>query len=159
MQKAQTKYLNEKGLTLIESLLSLVLFTIIGTVVYFVLLNGLTTEKKIYTETLIRDEADLVMSQIIDNLYTATNTKVKAVTGQQNMLIYQIDNNTSRTVGFLNNQPVVNGQSISTNEFNFNNSSITLKDDSVIISLVVASKKNANAKPLELKSQLRLMEE
>ncbi|WP_416729623.1 PulJ/GspJ family protein [Fictibacillus sp. JL2B1089] len=159
MQKAQTKYLNEKGLTLIESLLSLVLFTIIGTVVYFVLLNGLTTEKKIYTETLIRDEADLVMSQIIDNLYTATNTKVKAVTGQQNMLIYQIDNNTSRTVGFLNNQPVVNGQSISTNEFNFNNSSITLKDDSVIISLVVASKKNANAKPLELKSQFRLMEE
>lgn len=159
MQKVQTKYLNEKGLTLIESLLSLVLFSIIGTVVYFVLLNGLTTEKKIYTETLIRDEADLVMSQIIDNLYTATNTKVKAVTGQQNMLIYQINNNTSRTVGFLNNQPVVNGQSISTNEFNFNNSSITLKDDSVIISLVVASKKNANAKPLELKSQLRLMEE
>lgn len=159
MQKAQTKYLNEKGLTLIESLLSLVLFSIIGTVVYFVLLNGLTTEKKIYTETLIRDEADLVMSQIIDNLYTATNSKVKAVTGQQNMLIYQIDNNTSRTVGFLNNQPVVNGQSISTNEFNFNNSSITLKDDSVIISLVVASKKNANAKPLELKSQFRLMEE
>ncbi len=159
MQKVQTKYLNQKGLTLIESLLSLVLFSIIGTVVYFVLLNGLTTEKKIYTETLIRDEADLVMSQIIDNLYTATNTKVKAVTGQQNMLIYQIDNNTSRTVGFLNNQPVVNGQSISTNEFNFNNSSITLKDDSVIISLVVASKKNANAKPLELKSQFRLMEE
>lgn len=159
MQKIQTKYLNQKGLTLIESLLSLVLFSIIGTVVYFVLLNGLTTEKKIYTETLIRDEADLVMSQIIDNLYTATNTKVKAVTGQQNMLIYQIDNNTSRTVGFLNNQPVVNGQSISTNEFNFNNSSITLKDDSVIISLVVASKKNANAKPLELKSQFRLMEE
>jgi prepilin-type N-terminal cleavage/methylation domain-containing protein len=159
MQKVQTKYLNQKGLTLIESLLSLLLFSIIGTVVYFVLLNGLTTEKKIYTETLIRDEADLVMSQIIDNLYTATNTKVKAVTGQQNMLIYQIDNNTSRTVGFLNNQPVVNGQSISTNEFNFNNSSITLKDDSVIISLVVASKKNANAKPLELKSQFRLMEE
>lgn len=159
MQKVQTKYFNQKGLTLIESLLSLLLFSIIGTVVYFVLLNGLTTEKKIYTETLIRDEADLVMSQIIDNLYTATNTKVKAVTGQQNMLIYQIDNNTSRTVGFLNNQPVVNGQSISTNEFNFNNSSITLKDDSVIISLVVASKKNANAKPLELKSQFRLMEE
>ncbi|MBH0159162.1 prepilin-type N-terminal cleavage/methylation domain-containing protein [Fictibacillus sp. 26RED30] len=159
MQKVQTKYLNQKGLTLIESLLSLLLFSIIGTVVYFVLLNGLTTEKKIYTETLIRDEADLVMSQIIDNLYTATYTKVKAVTGQQNMLIYQIDNNTSRTVGFLNNQPVVNGQSISTNEFNFNNSSITLKDDSVIISLVVASKKNANAKPLELKSQFRLMEE
>ncbi|MBD7963132.1 PulJ/GspJ family protein [Fictibacillus norfolkensis] len=159
MQKAQTKYLNEKGLTLIESLLSLVLFSIIGTVVYFVLLNGLTTEKKIYTETLIRDEADLVMSQIIDNLYTATNSKVKAVTGQQNMLIYQIDNNTSHTVGFLNNQPVVKGQSISTNEFNFNNSSITLRDDNVIISLVVASKKNANAKPLELKSQFRLMEE
>lgn len=151
---------NEKGLTLIESLLSLVLFSIIGTVVYFVLLSGLTTEKKIYHETLIRDEADLVMSQIIDALYTAPVSKVKdASNGQQNVLVYEINENTSKTVGFIDHVPVINGQSISSGDYDFKDSSIVKTGKSVKIILNVKSKKNEQAKPLSLQSQFGLMEE
>ncbi|MGA4718550.1 prepilin-type N-terminal cleavage/methylation domain-containing protein [Fictibacillus nanhaiensis] len=151
---------NQKGLTLVESLLSLVLFSIIGTVIYFVLLSGLNTEKKIYNETLIRDEADLVMSQIIDSLYTAPISKVKdASTGSQSLLVYEINKNTSKTVGFINHVPVINGQSISTNDYNFKDSTIVKVGKSVKITLHVKSNKNERAKTLTLQSQFGLLEE
>jgi prepilin-type N-terminal cleavage/methylation domain-containing protein len=154
------KVLNQKGLTLIESLLSVVLFSIIGTVVYFVLLNGLNTEKKIYNETLLRDEADLVMSQIIDNIYTAPASKVKdASTGRQNVMVYEINKNTSKTVGFIDNVPVINGQTISSEEFDFNGSSIAKVGKSIKIILNVKSNKNEKAKPLTLQSQFGLLED
>ncbi len=154
------KLRNQKGLTLIESLLSLVLFSIIGTVIYFVLLSGLNTEKKIYNETLIRDEADLVMSQIIDVLYTAPVSKVKDdSTGTQSLLVYEINNTTSKTVGFINHVPVINGQSISSSDYDFKNSTIVKVGKSVKITLNVKSNKNENAKPLTLQSQFGLMEE
>ncbi|MDM5315091.1 prepilin-type N-terminal cleavage/methylation domain-containing protein [Fictibacillus sp. b24] len=151
---------NQKGLTLIESLLSLVLFSIIGTVVYFVLLSGLNTEKKIYNETLIRDEADLVMSQIIDALYTAPVSKVKnASTGSQNVLVYEINQNSSKTVGFLDHVPVIDGQPISSGDYDFKDSSIIKTGKSVKVILNVKSKKNEQAKPLTLQSQFGLLEE
>ncbi|MBY6037052.1 prepilin-type N-terminal cleavage/methylation domain-containing protein [Fictibacillus nanhaiensis] len=154
------KLLNEKGFTLIESLLSLVLFSIIGTVVYFVLLSGLHTEKKIYTETLIRDEADLVMSQIIDVLYTAPATKVKdAAPGNGSLLIYQKDAANNTTVGFVGQEPIINGQSIGSSGFDFTNSSIQKIGNSVKIILNVKSKTNQKAKPLSLQSQFGLLEE
>jgi prepilin-type N-terminal cleavage/methylation domain-containing protein len=153
------KLLNEKGLTLVESLLSLVLFSIIGTVVYFVLLTGMNTEKKIYTETLIRDEADLVMSQIIDTLYTAPASKVKEDPISENILIYQINQTTNMTIGFVEDKPMIDGKAISSEEFDFENSSIALENNSVKIQLQVKSKKNKEAKKLSLQSQFRLMEE
>ncbi|MDR7073146.1 prepilin-type N-terminal cleavage/methylation domain-containing protein [Fictibacillus barbaricus] len=156
----QNKILNEKGLTLIESLLSLVLFSIIGTAVYFVLMNGLNTEKKIYTETLIRDEADLVMSQIINELYTAPVSKVTDIsTTSQNLLSYKKTTNSTTTVGFIGANPVVNGKSISSDGFDFTNSTISKDGNSVDIILNVKSNKNKNAKPLTLESQFGLLEE
>ncbi|WNB92726.1 prepilin-type N-terminal cleavage/methylation domain-containing protein [Bacillus sp. NEB1478] len=154
------KILNERGLTLIESLLSLVLFSIIGTVVYFVLINGLNTEKKIYSETLIRDEADLVMSQIINELYTASVSKVTDIsTTTQNLLSYQGAVNNVTTVGFIGANPVIDGKSISSNGFDFTNSTIEKSGNSVVIILNVKSNKNKNAKPLTLESQFGLLEE
>ncbi|MBH0173839.1 prepilin-type N-terminal cleavage/methylation domain-containing protein [Fictibacillus sp. 23RED33] len=154
------KVSNQNGLTLIESLLSVVLFSIIGTVIYFVLLSGINTEKKIYNETLLRDEADLVMAQIIDIIYTAPASKVKdASTGRQNVMVYEVNKNTIKTVGFIDNIPVINGQNISSKEFDFNGSSIAKVGKSVKIILNVKSNKNENAKPLTLQSQFGLLEE
>ncbi|RZT21578.1 PulJ/GspJ family protein [Fictibacillus sp. BK138] len=154
-----TKLLNQKGATLIEALLSLFLFSIIGTAVYFVLLNGVKTENKIYTETMIRDEADLVMSQIIDVLYTAPASKVKDVsTGSQNLLVYQDESQTT-SVGFAGHKPVIDGKAISTNDFDFKDSTIIKADNSIKIVLNIKSKKNKNARPLSLQSQFGLMKE
>jgi prepilin-type N-terminal cleavage/methylation domain-containing protein len=154
-----TKLRNQKGLTLIESLLSLLLFSIIGTVIYFVLLGGFNTENKIYTETLVRDEADLVMSQIINALYTAPVSKVKDIsTPSQNMILYE-GSSASTTLGFMNETPIINGKSISSSDFDFTDSSISKVGSSIKIILNVKSKKNKNAKPLSLQSQFGLMEE
>ncbi len=159
MRILRNRYLNEKGLTLIESLLSLVLFSIIGTSVYFVLLNGLNTEKKIYNETLIRDEADLVMSQIIDALYTAPASRVDESTSNPQLLVYKIDNNMNKTVGFVDQKPVIDGKAISSDNYTFNGSTITLIDKSIKIDLLIGSNKNSRSKKLKLQSQFRLMEE
>lgn len=159
MQRERIRYLDQRGLTLVESLLSLVLFSIIATAVYFVLLNGLKTENKIYNETLIRDEADLVMSEFINVLYTATPSKVKETVNDPNTLVYKLNNNTSKTIGFIQNKPVIDGRQISSNDFNFSGSTITIVDKSIKIDLLVGSNKNANAKKLKLESQFRLMEE
>jgi prepilin-type N-terminal cleavage/methylation domain-containing protein len=149
---------NQKGLTLIETLLSLFLFSVIGTVVYFVLISGVSTENKIYNETLIRDEADLVMSQIIDALYTAPVSKVKDISaGNRNLLIYE--KGTPVTVGFVGDEPMIDGQPISSGKFDFKDSSILKVGSSVKVILNVKSKKNKNARPLSLQSQFGLMEE
>jgi prepilin-type N-terminal cleavage/methylation domain-containing protein len=155
----QKKLWNENGLTLIESLLSLFIFCIIGSIVYIVMVSGINTEKKIYTETLLRDEADIVMSQIIDVLYSAPASKVKdASTIQESLLVYQKASGDT-TVGFNGAEPVINGQPISTNRFDFSGSSILKSGNSVKINLTIKSTKNENAQPLSLESQFGLMEE
>jgi prepilin-type N-terminal cleavage/methylation domain-containing protein len=157
-----SKLLNQKGLTLVESLLSLFLFSIIGTVVYFVLLSGLKTENKISTEGLLRDEADLVMSQIIDTLYAAPASKVKVSSENENILVYEAS--TPITVGFIGNEVVIDGKSISANQFDFSQSSIAKVGNSVKIILNVKRKNSMNDSEdrllnLSLQSQFGLMEE
>ncbi|MFC0187362.1 type II secretion system protein J [Fictibacillus aquaticus] len=153
-----TKLQNDKGLTMIEVLVGVVLFSIIGTAVYFVLFNGVNTENKLRTETLIRDEADIVMSRLVNEIYALEAAKIEDIsTGDSSVLQYKKGTEV-KTFGFKNNSAYINNTPITTSDFNFHGSSIAIEKNSILITLSVASNKNENASPLVLESQFGLVE-
>jgi prepilin-type N-terminal cleavage/methylation domain-containing protein len=148
-----TKWIkNENGLTLIELLVTMVLFSIIGSIVYLVLMSGLTTEKRIHTEALIRDEADIVMTKFINVLYPALSSQVSVKS--QNVLQY--DNGKEMIeLGFIDQQPKIDGISISSDGFNFSGSTISKEQNTIKIKLEVKSR--SNKVDLTLESQFSIL--
>ncbi|MBM7701348.1 prepilin-type N-terminal cleavage/methylation domain-containing protein [Metabacillus iocasae] len=59
---------NNHGLTLIELLATIVVMTIVMGVMYNVLANGISVSKKIGTEEMLRDEADYVVTMMMNEL-------------------------------------------------------------------------------------------
>lgn len=148
-----TKYLtNQKGLTLIELLVTLVLFSVIGSIVSVVLISGLTAEKRIHTEALIRDEADIVMNKFINVLYPALSSQVS---GKSDNLL-QFDNGEKIIeIGFVDQQATIDGFSVSSKGFNFSGSTISKNKDTIKIQLEVKS--SSNKESLTLESQFSLL--
>jgi prepilin-type N-terminal cleavage/methylation domain-containing protein len=148
-----TKWLNnEKGLTLIELLVTLVLFSIIGSIVYVVLMSGMNAEKRIHTEALIRDEADIVMTKFINVLYPALSSQVSVKS--QNVLHYD-DGKDIIEIGFVNQQAKIDGVSLSSKGFDFSGSTISKEQNTVKIKLEVKS--SLNNADLTLESQFSLL--
>ncbi|MEK3883603.1 prepilin-type N-terminal cleavage/methylation domain-containing protein [Paenibacillus sp. PL2-23] len=67
----------EKGFTLIELIASMALISIFGGIMYTVITFGVSSHNKIQIENGLRDEADLLMSAIINELYTIAPDKVR----------------------------------------------------------------------------------
>ncbi|KEF39459.1 hypothetical protein M670_01227 [Schinkia azotoformans MEV2011] len=73
------KYINNPtGITLVELLVGLAISTIILGIAYGVLLMGYKTYEKISVEGAIRDEADYIISQIIQTFYTDDISNIKS---------------------------------------------------------------------------------
>lgn len=68
---------DNKGVTVIELLLALVLSTIVLAVVYSVLITGYKTYQKIAIEGAIRDEADYVVGRIMQTFYQTDISDIK----------------------------------------------------------------------------------
>lgn len=60
----------EQGLTLIELLVSLTLFSVVALLVSTVMMFGFRSYHKVSVENKLRDEGDLLMSSVITELYT-----------------------------------------------------------------------------------------
>jgi len=74
---------NNMGITLVEVLASLVLLSIISVIVVNVFIKGSEEANDIQTDTELRDEADLIMSQFIKIIYsTNQNTIVRNTTNE-----------------------------------------------------------------------------
>jgi prepilin-type N-terminal cleavage/methylation domain-containing protein len=148
-----TKWINnEKGLTLIELLVTLVLFSIIGFIVYVVLMSGMNAEQRIHTEALIRDEADIVMTKFINVLYPALSSQVSVKS--PNVLQYD-DGKEIIELGFVDQQPKIDGVSVSSGGFDFSGSAISKEKNTVKIKLEVKS--GSNNEDLTLESQFSLL--
>ncbi|WP_110111505.1 prepilin-type N-terminal cleavage/methylation domain-containing protein [Bacillus sp. CGMCC 1.16541] len=68
---------NNKGLTLMELLATIVVMTIVMGVMYNVLANGISVSKKIGTEEMLRDEADYVVTTMMNELSSSGFDLVK----------------------------------------------------------------------------------
>jgi len=70
----------EEGLTLVELIASLTVLGIVIGTIYAVISFGFNSYNKVTVEGSLRDEADLIMSQVMTELYTFGPTTIKQVT-------------------------------------------------------------------------------
>lgn len=68
---------NENGLTLVELLATLVLMSIVGALAYSLLSQGYSNYQRVNAESEMRDEADIVMSTLIKDLFSAKSNEVQ----------------------------------------------------------------------------------
>ncbi len=148
---------NERGLTLVELLLSLSIMLIISAVAYFVFLNGMNSYKKTYTETLIRDEADVIMTQFMNAVYPAKDALLS--TDKNNVIILDKGKQTEQKFGFDGSNAVLNSTALNNSDFDLSGSVLELDTtaNTIKIKMKIKSTKSDKAKPLALNSQISLL--
>ncbi|MED2972940.1 prepilin-type N-terminal cleavage/methylation domain-containing protein [Fictibacillus sp. B-59209] len=148
---------NERGLTLVELLLSLSIMLIISAVAYFVFFNGMNSYKKTYTETLIRDEADLIMTQFMNAVYPAKDALLS--TDKNNVIILDKGKQTEQKFGFDGSNAVLNSTALNNSDFDLSGSVLELDTtaNTIKIKMKIKSTKSDKAKPLALNSQISLL--
>lgn len=70
---------SQQGITLVELLATLVLVSIIGALTYSVLFQGYANYQRIQAETELRDEADLIMANMIRDMFSAKKSEISLV--------------------------------------------------------------------------------
>lgn len=70
---------SEKGITLIEVLLTLVIMSIVSGVIYSVFATGLKLYQKIGIEAQFRDDADYIATMILNQMYNSPPDYIKEV--------------------------------------------------------------------------------
>lgn len=69
---------NEKGITLPELLAVFVILAILGVIIIAILLNGFNYQTNVQIEAELRDEADIIMAQLLNDLYTLKDSEIAA---------------------------------------------------------------------------------
>ncbi|WP_121662988.1 PilW family protein [Metabacillus litoralis] len=88
---------NEKGISLIEVMTTLLISSIILVVVYNVFIMGIKTYERVGVEAQLRDEADFIVSSILQELYDTPIDSVSKCKDEENCLeithnkSYQLD--------------------------------------------------------------------
>lgn len=105
---------NQKGLTLVELLVSIVIFSFVLLFATTLLINAMKTQKNVSSNIVLRDEADYIMSNLIKEIYTVKESEFKFVEdpSNNNYYLYKIDN-PSTIIGFKDNQILLNGSTLS----------------------------------------------
>lgn len=81
MKEFARRFKSEEGLTLIELIASLTLFAMVAGLISGVTMFGFRSYHKITIENALREEADLIMSSIITELYTFGPEQVRNTVG------------------------------------------------------------------------------
>lgn len=104
---------NQKGLTLVELLVSIVIFSFVAVFATSLLITAMKTQKTVSSDIILRDEADLIMSSIIKELYTSKDSEFKfhEDSTNNNYYISKIDD-PSIITGFKDNEVLLKGKSL-----------------------------------------------
>lgn len=78
MRKFADLLRKENGLTLIELIAALSIFSLVAGLIYGVLMFGINSYQRVTMENTLRDESDLLMSAIITELYTFAPSAVSS---------------------------------------------------------------------------------
>lgn len=150
---------SEKGLTLVECLVSLVIYCLITVLIIGYLVSSLNNFKRVNEEIELHDEANYVMSQFVNYIFVATKIEVVSQTETKSLVKVTDFNNQVTTLGFENNKAVINGNVIHPETYTFqssgsNASKITINGDTVKIQLVINDEQSRFRKNLELDSEV-----
>ncbi|WP_339318597.1 prepilin-type N-terminal cleavage/methylation domain-containing protein [Paenibacillus sp. FSL R10-2734] len=101
---------NQQGFTLIEMIAAITLFAMVAGMISMVMMFGFRSYHKITIENSLREEADLIMSSIINELYVFGPTRVENTIDGLN-LIKDIDGViSSRTIQFVKEEVSAEGK-------------------------------------------------
>lgn len=111
--------LDEKGITLPEVLASIVIAAIFGTLAYGILFSGIKANERVQAEAQLRDDADLIMTWFIQDLYTLRLSEINRMHFPEdaNPNNYYIETTSGQKIGFINGKVQrLNGEVISLSE-------------------------------------------
>lgn len=84
MKRFADRLRREEGLTLIELIAALSLFSLVAGLIYGVMMFGIQSYERVTMENTLRDESDLLMSAIITEIYTFAPTTIYSSTSSNN---------------------------------------------------------------------------
>lgn len=73
---------NEKGLTLVELLASVILLSIISVFVFSIIIQAIDTNREVQQKTALRDEGDIIVSKFIKTLYSTKQEDIVRTNGK-----------------------------------------------------------------------------
>lgn len=165
------KLKNEHGLTLVELLAVLVIASMIGIIAYAILFNGFKTYDRVKVEAQLRDEADIIMAELISELFTLKESEIAhKYLPQQNSNNYFIELQTGEKIGFYEGKVVLRNspsKSLQTGQIKLNkNSEISeakvdgrVIDGMFEISLTLEWKNNDQTQTLTTESEIGIIKE
>lgn len=151
---------NNRGVTLPEVLITLVLLSIVSIAIYSFLFNGLHSYDKVKTETAFRDEADIVMTSFINKLYPVKESEITKREFKPADKTYLLTINNTTTIGFKDGKALLNGQGLNNSIYDLTGSKITEPSKGQFkITIQITNPDVDFAKPLTLESQIVLITE
>lgn len=157
------KYFNQKGLTLIELLASLIITITLSIFAFNLLSKGLDHYENIKSTNSLRDEADYLMAVLVKEIYTTKETEITAFHSPQkntsNYFFEVTKTNTNYKTGFINGELIIKN-----NKIGSENPNIIISDKSIItvddidksiykINLVLVNKKKK--KEMNFENEIR----
>ncbi|MGB2872206.1 pilus assembly FimT family protein [Psychrobacillus psychrotolerans] len=142
--------LNQKGLTLIELLASLIITITLSFFAFNLLTKGLDHYENIKYTNSLRDEADYLMALLVKEIYTTKETEISTFPDKFSNRNYFIVTNSGSTfkTGFENGRLLIHGELFNTNNKNIsisNNSTLEKVDNGLYkINLILINKKRNN---------------
>lgn len=126
--------MNEKGISLPELLAAIVLAAIIGSIAYMILFTGMKTNERVQVEGQLRDEADLIMTWLIEDFYTLKSSEIvekHLPETNTNDYYFVIENQDEvKQIGFIGGKVYYNEGEIKPNDkIKLNGSQITEVED------------------------------
>jgi hypothetical protein len=104
---------NEQGITLVELLATIVITAMIGIIASTILFSGFQTYDRVNVEAELRDEADLIMAEVINELFTLKLSDVDnvyfPVGGSSDYFIEMTD---GEKIGFINGKVILRNREV-----------------------------------------------
>lgn len=116
---------SSKGLTLVELLAALAVFSIISVIIIGYLLGGMKSFKKVNEDIALHDEANYVMSEFVKYIFVATKVEeVPASECDSCIDVTGFQGATPTRLGFDNGHAIINGEQINSEKFRFSNADL-----------------------------------
>lgn len=108
---------NQKGFTLIELLATIVISSIVIVLATSLLISAMNTQKTVSAKVVLRDEADIIMANLLKAVYTTKESEVTFVK-EPNNNNYYFKRNTDSTVltGFKDKKIYIKGSELNIND-------------------------------------------
>lgn len=132
---------SEKGLTLVELLVTLAIIGSVGVMIIGILLGGIGSFKRVNSQVALHDEANYIMTKFVNTIYEATSVTYTGSADQPEITVKKYGATEPTTLGFKDGKAFINGEEVSSTGFTVDStkSKIMIDDqhNNVFIKLVI----------------------